>query len=388
MYPVDLSANVPLFGQEMCYWCGAASAQMTRDGYPTPADRVYYTQSYLWNVIQAWNSTLPADAGWATDPTGLRGCLQSLSSAPVDWVAYVNPSASAVMFFMLYWMNVERFPSPVLVNQGGHWVVVVGWETDVEPTAGSSPTLQTIRFYDPEPHNQGTDTTMSGSQWYAGPWNGSVIYSGTWLNDYVAVVEPPIPKGEVRIVTVERTGTKLLTPAQATEYAGRWIGEMRLHERPQYHLLRHPDVQSHTPLLVREHTPQPVRGEPFKIPERTPHYYIVPFGMKSEVGRHGAPLVRVCVLVNAYSGAFEEVTTFGAPVQYLTHDEALNVVASALHVDRQELKQAKATLMFQPGEITHVRTYPFWQVEYKNRFLYVDQLGQIYTHLLPSIPGD
>ena len=61
MFAVDLSANVPLFGQELCYWCGAASAQMTRDGYPDPANRLFYTQTNLWNIIQAHNSTNPAD---------------------------------------------------------------------------------------------------------------------------------------------------------------------------------------------------------------------------------------------------------------------------------------------------------------------------------------
>jgi hypothetical protein len=151
MYNLDIGANVPLYGQQMCYWCGAASAQMARNGYPNPADRVYYTQANLWNIIQLHNSTSPADSGWATDPHGLRGCLQSLSRLPVDWVEFDKASSGAVLFFMLYWMNRERFPSPVLVNQGGHWVVVVGWETDVEPVDGSSPTLQQIHYCDPEP---------------------------------------------------------------------------------------------------------------------------------------------------------------------------------------------------------------------------------------------
>jgi hypothetical protein len=52
------------------------------------------------------------------------------------------------------------------------------------------------------------------------------------------------------------------------------------------------------------------------------------------------------------------------------------------------LKYADATLMFQAGEITHVRTFPFWRVPIGERVVYVDQLGTIYTKLLPSIPGD
>jgi len=77
MYTKDVSANVPLYGQEMCFWCGASSAQMSRNGYPNAADRLFYTQLDLWNSIQVNNSTAPADAGWATDPHGLQGCLQS-----------------------------------------------------------------------------------------------------------------------------------------------------------------------------------------------------------------------------------------------------------------------------------------------------------------------
>src|SRR5271165_2626151 len=390
MYQVDVSANVPLFGQQMCYWCGAASAEMARDGYPDPANRVYYTQAALWNIIQAHNSTAAADVAenWATDPTGLAGCLQSLSSAPVDWVSYFQPAAASVMFFMLHWMDIEHYPSPVLVNQGGHWVVVVEWQADIKPITGSSPTLQQIRFYDPEPHNIGTDTTMSAAQWYAGPWNGAVIYPGTWFNNYVAVVEPPLPKGEVKIVTVNRIGDNLLKPEQAVEFARRWIQEQRLPERHQYSLLRRPDVQNHAPMLVREHTGQPERGKLPVMTARVPQYYIVPFGLRGEVGHDGAPLARVCVLVNAYTGAFEEVTRFGEPVRYLSQQEALNTVARALHADPQELRGATATLMFQAGEITHVRTYPFWHIEYKNRNFYIDQLGRLYNTLQPSIPGD
>lgn len=51
MFVLDLSANVPLYGQQLCYWCGAASGQMARNGYPNPADRLFYLQSDVWNTI-------------------------------------------------------------------------------------------------------------------------------------------------------------------------------------------------------------------------------------------------------------------------------------------------------------------------------------------------
>ncbi len=59
-----------------------------------------------------------------------------------------------------------------------------------------------------------------------------------------------------------------------------------------------------------------------------------------------------------------------------------------MHVEPERLRNADATLMFQPGDISHIRTYPFWQVKVGRRVLYVDQLGAIYGKFLPSIPGD
>jgi hypothetical protein len=382
MFTKDLSGNVPLYGQEQCVWCGAASGQMARNGYPVPADRLFYSQLSLWNTIQLNNSTAPADSAWATDPHGLTGCLQSLSNPPgVHWVEFANTSRDALLFMVLYWMNKREFPAPVLVNKGGHWIVIVGFVTDVEPLTGTNPTLQMITVHDPEPHNVGTATTQSGAQWFSGYWNGSIIYSGTWLNQYVAVVEPPIEQGRMRVKRVTRTGRKLLSPSQALEAARKWITELKLAEQPQYGLLAHRDVHPLEPMVVRD---QPPRSRARNVP----HYYIVPFGFKHEFHERGSGLARVCVLVNAYTGAFEEVTAFGSPIRYLPREEALGVVAAALHMSSERLRNAEMTLMFQPSDITHVRTYPFWRVTIGRRTVYVDQLGQLYGKLLPSIPGD
>lgn len=394
MYTKDVSGNVPLYGQEMCYWCGAESAQMSRNGYPNPPDRLYYTQLDLWNSIQMNNSTAPADSGWATDPHGLQGCLQSAANpAGVDWAEFANASRDALLFATLYWMNNREFPAPTLVNQGGHWVVIVGWTTDVEPIAGSSPVLQSIHYHDPEPHDVGTDTMMTAAQWFGGPWNGAVMYPGSWLGKYVAIVEPPLTKGTARVKAAKRTGTRLLKPEQAVAAARKWIDEHRLGEMPKYSLLARRDVEALTPLLVREEPPIRPLGERGGSRARSrgakvPHYYIVPFGIVAERADAGSALARVCVLVNAYTGALEDVSAFGRSVKHLTEAEALGVVAAALKVAPKRLRDVEATLMFQPGDITHVRTYPFWRVRVGDRTVYVDQLGTLYGKLLPAIPGD
>jgi hypothetical protein len=382
MFTKDLSANVPLYGQEQCFWCGAASGQMARNGYPNAADRLFYPQADVWNTIQVHNSAAPADSAWATDPHGLTGCLQSLSNPPgVHWVEFADATRDVVLFDIVFWMNQREYPSPVLVNQGGHWVVIVRYETDVEPLAGSSPTLQSIKYHDPEPHNVGTISTQTGAQWFAGPWNGSIIYSGTWLGKYVAVVEPPIETGRVRVRRVTRTGKRLLSSARAVEQARRWIAELDLAEQSEYSLLARSDVDALDPLLVRD---EPAGSRARNVP----HYYIVPFGFKKEFGDRGSRLARVSVLVNAYTGNLEEVTAFGSPIRYLGEEEALEVVASAFQTERDQLRNPRATLMFQPSDIGHIRAYPFWQVKLGRRTVYVDQLGTLYGKLLPSIPGD
>jgi len=381
MYTVDLSGNVPLYGQEQCNYCGAAAGQMARNGYPNAADRLFYAQVDVWNVIQANNSTLPADSAWATDPHGLTACMNLLSNpAGVHWSEFANASRDIVLFDTLYWMNRRHFPSPVLINRGGHWIDIVGYVTDVEPVAGSSPVLQSISVNDPEPHNVGTSTTFSAAQWFGGPWNGDIIYSGTWLGKYVTVVEPPIEEGRVIVKRVKRTGDSIIKPEEAQRLAQEWLREYRSDRQEKYALLNREDIHPMEPLLVREGASRRAKA--------VPHYYIVPFAFRNEFAERGSQMARGCVLVNAYTGAFEEVTTFGRPIRYLTREDALAIVASALQKDVRELKKVDADLMFEAGDITHIRSYPFWRVDLGERTLYVDQLGKLYGKLLPSIPGD
>lgn len=381
MYTVDLSGNVPLYGQEQCNYCGAAAAQMARNGYPNPADRLLYAQVDVWNVIQANNSTLPADSAWATDPHGLTACMNSLSNPPgVHWSEFANTSRDIVLFDTLFWMNRRHYPSPVLINRGGHWIDIVGYVTDIEPVAGSSPVLQNISVNDPEPHNVGTSTTFSAAQWFGGPWNGDIMYTGTWLGKYVAVVEPPIEEGRVIVKRVKRIGDSIIKPEKAQRLAQQWLRQLRSDKQEKYAFLNREDVHPMEPMLVREGASRRAK--------RVPQYYIVPFALRNEFSERGSQMARACVLLNAYTGAFEEVTTFGRSIRYLTREEALAVVASALQKDVRELEKVDAALMFEAGDITHIRSYPFWRIDVGQRTLYVDQLGKLYGKLLPAIPGD
>jgi hypothetical protein len=385
-HDVDLTGNVPIYGQERCNWCGAASAQMIMDGYPNPADRIFHTQQDIWDTIQANNSTDPTDVaqGWATDPFGLREALKNLNPPPGGtWSVHANANRDTVMFDILYWMNRNSYPVATLINRGGHWVVIVGYETDIEPVAGSTPTLQEITINDPEPHNVGSQSTMTAAVWYATDWVGSVWYAGTWDNQYVAVIEPPVEKGKVKVDRIERIGDKIISPQEAVRYARSWIDKLEIGKKPSYAILLKEGVKELEPMLVREQIKPGLEEE-----KKVPHYYIVPFGFNHEIVQCGERLTRACVIVNAYTGQFEEVGIFGKPVRYLPQKEALNIVIRSLGRKPRETLRLKATLMFQPSDITHIRLYPFWKVTGADRVLYVDQLGEVHTTIQPSVPGD
>jgi hypothetical protein len=184
MYTKDISANVPLFAMDINGYCGEANAQMVRDGYPNRADRLYYRQDFLENIIRLYQSSRPQDrCKYSTDPEGMEGCLQSLSSYPVKWMVFTGSNRDNANRFILNSMNNLSFPTPVLVNSGHHWVVVVRFETDVDPSSSANARLQYITVYDPQ--MPGSITTKTARQWNR--WFGPVKISGTWKNRFVVV---------------------------------------------------------------------------------------------------------------------------------------------------------------------------------------------------------
>jgi hypothetical protein len=359
---------------------------MIMDGYPDPADRVFFTQTNIWNTIQANNSTDPADTiwNWATDPIGLRDTMISMNPpTPGTWNIFSQTNRDQVMFWILYWMNRNDFPVAVLINRGMHWVVIVGYETDIEPLMGTSPTLDMITYNDPEPHNVGTTITKTGALWYANEWVGSVMFSGSWDNDYVAVIEPPEEEGKVTVKEVKRIGDRIIPPREAVEHASSAIRKLALNKKETYAILNKRNFRSARPMLVREEL-----GEEIEEDKVVPHYYIVPYGFTWETDLCRSRLYRLAVMVNAYTGQFEEIVRFHKPVRYLSRAEVISAVAKAMKIPLRKAREAEVTLMFRPSDITHIRAFPFWKIELAEKVLYVDQLGMVYKEIKPSVPGD
>ena len=150
-------------------------------------------------------------------------------------------------------------------------------------------------------------------------------------------------------------------------------------EWPQCSLLNNPNVRVQTPFVMQEEA----EGDG----EALMQTYIVPYGIEGDHDEHGTPLTRMCILLDAITGEFQEVAVFGKPVAYITSDTAIMVVASALRKLPNQLVGAVATPIFEPGEITNVRAYPFWKVVVDGRAYFVDQTGKLYGQLSPSKGG-
>jgi len=342
---------------------------MLMNGYPDPTHCVYIPQLTIWNYIRANN--LPGEpANWATDPHGLREALQNLNTppGPGSWVLTTNPVREQLMFNILYWMNQLHYGVPTLVYGSAHWVVIKGFQTDVAPVSGN-PVLQSITIRDPWPPNVGATTTMSGTVWYSSYWYGPVDAPGTWYNNYVAVIEPP-PASQGMVYAEEdcRIGDTVISPQQAINYADYWKKKLKLDKKDSaYSLLSDTSkkkVTPLTPILVREEL-NPRLGKNATVP----CYYIVPYTLDKEAERE---IVRFCILVNAFTGNFEEVTSYDEPIKYLKKEKALEAVAFKKERAVEEMANAEVDVIFTPCDYSYLRSKPLWRISINNEVLYVE----------------
>jgi len=281
------------------------------------------------------------------------------------------------MFQVLYWMNYNDYAVPILVNNGYHWVDVVGYISDIEPTWGSGAVMEHITINNPWPIGSGQVETMDAATWYA-TYGSAVDKPGsTWDQKYVAVIEPPEAEGSVTFIPVNRRGIIEISGEAALQYAETWIDQLNLAAKdPSYAALNDEKRENYGPLLVRE-------GFGFGKTDRdVPYYYIIPYYVKTNAEEISAfdnevvDGVKVCVLVNAFTGNFEEVASFRNPIKYIYKTEALQIAAEALGVETTALA---GTLVYEPCALSQSRVTPFWEIlcKEKETFVYVDQLGKV-----------
>jgi len=367
--------TIPNYCQETIIWCGAAVGQMILEGYPAGVEHPH-TQTHVWNRIQAHLDDLGVN--WATDPDGLRDTLMELGGDPgVNWAIHANPNAQSLTYTVAYWMTQRNYPTAVLVYGFQHWVAIVGIETDVNPVGNTNVNLQFIEIDDPgnppcpTATSGGVKSLMSGTNWYSNYWyTPGNIAASKWNGNYIAVIEPPLNEGKATAPSEVEKG-KVISGNTAKERALVLIKKLRLYEKDPYTILR--NTKPLNPLLVNAD----YKG-----------YYIVPFGYEEGKLSQGA------ILINAYSGDFQEVGVFKKPIKYLPEDRAVKIAIDYICFGRA---RTKARLIFQPSEQTKSRFLPVWQITAKKTewifftkvaTVYVTQEGKVFEKLTKLPLGD
>jgi hypothetical protein len=184
------------------------------------------------------------------------------------------------------------------------------------------------------------------------------------------------------VESVTRVGKDLVEPREVKKIAQEILVARR---RDESNILarRLTGVRAGTPMLVRELALHKAEKR-----EQDVRYYVVPFGNKYELDENGSSVVSLSMLVNAYTGRFEEMTLFPHPVRYLSAQEAMRIASRNLGYKPREIPGVELELVAQPAQALVSSAVPAWSVSIADRTIYVTQTGQIIGNLsLPTYKG-
>jgi hypothetical protein len=395
MFEVDLKTQVTPHGSMNPNWGGAACCQHAMTGYPPGATSCYIPQSTIWDYIQANNREPgigPWGYGWYSDPFAITKTLNDLCPPEHHWVDVSGTDKYTVLYTLFKWMANYKYVSLVCVFAHDYWSTLVYYRTSDDPRFVNNPTLDLIGLYEPYYSVFGMPEVdykeINGSVWMSNPYYWGTPCGGStnpqcgqiWKDKYVGIGEPPEVGGKIRVKTIPRIGKKLISPKDATSLARTYLAE-RQQRGSKFLLERMTGVRNAQPMLVREFHPKPFKQRA----KEDVRYYLVPFANRYEVDKTGSPLARLSILVNAYTGGFEELCVFPRPVRYLSESEVLAIAGRSLGLSRREAGRMEVELVFRPLRPHVSSALPAWKVEFDDRALFVTQFGLVLATLLYSM---
>lgn len=340
----DTPCTPPLpYIAEADHYSGPACIQMALNACPNISERHYNNQNDIYSSILLHNAE-PAE--WFSDPSGIRGALQDPVFSPCGhWVDYSNTDKNYVLGKMLYYMKTQRYLTPVSISSSEHWVIVMGYQTDVEPPYSGTVNLQNIIFYEPLPGNPSVAGLVSGTVWLSDSDYWGIPHNkpgSSWHNKYIAIIEPPGAIPRIRVPKWILKGRILPIP-KIKQYFYRWIEEMRKEDltRGPLKILRK-DVRTKEPILVRTGKYS---------------YYLVPFEDR-----------RLAAIFNAYNGSFEEFRYFQRPQKVIVEPKTVvSKLSKTLRLHGAEGIKVGTwptpELRYDPGLAIVGRFSPTWKVQ-------------------------
>jgi hypothetical protein len=121
--------------------------------------------------------------------------------------------------------------------------------------------------------------------------------------------------------------------------------------------------------------------EPLLVERDKNGYYIVPFAYLDSTISLGA------IIVNAYSGQFQEAAVFPKPIQFLTEDEAIRAALCYVGRCSYPAEKVSAQLIFKLSDASQTRFLPLWRLTIGSEVVYVSQEGRVYRDLPEPVPG-
>src|SRR5262249_6092766 len=136
-----------------------------------------------------------------TNPNGLKAAIQA-ADPNHSYVAYNIANVNTANRVLAYDIDNYKVAAGALVQQGDHWVTVVGINTNVKPTAGGNFVVNGFYVRDPW-----TGTTFAANSGVPGfgynaylattgadaKWKTNFTptkYGGTWQGNYAFVADP------------------------------------------------------------------------------------------------------------------------------------------------------------------------------------------------------
>jgi len=398
MFEVNLKTQVSCIGPDANKpnWGGPACCQMAMGGYPLGATSCNISQTTIWNYIQANNKeggVGPWGIGWYSDPFAITKTLNDLCPPQHSWIDVSGTNKETVLYTLFRWMANYKYASLVCTFAHDYWIALVYYKTSDDPRVVTNPTLERIGWNEPSSPGSCIYKEVDGSVWMSSPYYWGLPCGGfaspcgqIWKNKWVGIGEPPEEEGSIQVEIISRVGEELINPKDATRIAEKFVVE-RLREKSENYdelsLRCLSGVQPLQPMLVRE---MPLEQETEKQERWTDQdikYYLVPFINKYDVDKLGAPLSRLSVAVNAYTGRFEELCIFPKPVRYLSEREAIWIASRNLNLSRHEIQRMDVELVNIPQRPSVSTAQPAWRVSIDKKELFATQDGTVVGGLYP-----
>lgn len=289
---------VPYHRQQGTDYCGAACLQMVIEALGLTSK----DQDDLYLGAHAHGQQDPK-TNWFSPPDGVEWTLDALPGLRADF-DLCSLTKEAALTRRLVWSVFNASVAPIALVYGyTHWVVVVGYDIDRDPTGPTDTgfVIRALELHDPwrteleaDPPPPPPPRHIAYREWLrkylkpvpSGYWKGEVVAVGDFgAADRVAVDEPP--------PVAPSTGSTMLSPEAAQAAALNGLEVYGLLKREDWSALLAPPVRARKPLLVE------------RLDVADDFYYLVPFG---EGDRPAGAVVRV----DAFSGEYLEASAFAA----------------------------------------------------------------------------